>query len=153
VGARTAEPLTFDAFDSTGDPLSALRDSAQGQYLRWYLADLAARSVIVEPAYFDRDYLSEFAAFYCTSTAGYPNVCRRVHYFAETVDRTTQERAVEADNSPPRRSLRHHRQRVEHAGVLPCRLRRRADPTRRPRELPGGRHSGGTVPGLLDANG
>lgn len=94
---RTPEPLKLVAFDSADDPLADLRGSGQGQYLRWYLADLDAKSVLVEPAYFDRDYLSEFAAFYCTSTAGYPNVCRRLHYFSEDIDRAALERAVAGD--------------------------------------------------------
>src|SRR3954470_14135510 len=100
---RGAEPLQLAGFDSDGDPLSELRGSPQGQYLRWYLADLGAKSVMVEPAYFDRDYLSEFAAFYCTSTAGYPNVCRRVHYFSLNVDRAGLERAVAGDKAARQR--------------------------------------------------
>jgi hypothetical protein len=35
----------------------------------------------------DRDYLSEFEAFYATSAAGYPNICQRVHYFSARVTR------------------------------------------------------------------
>ena len=66
---RKPEPFLLAAFDSGEDPLSKLQELSQGQYLRWYLADLGATSVLVEPAYFDRDYLSEFAAFYCTSAA------------------------------------------------------------------------------------
>ena len=38
-------------------------DSRQVKYLRCYLHDLGARAVMVEPSYFDRDYLSEFEAF------------------------------------------------------------------------------------------
>ena len=94
---RKPEPLKLVAFDSIDDPLSELRESSQGKYLRWYLADLEAKSALIEPAYFDRDYLSEFAAFYCTSAAGYENVCRRVHYFAEEIDRPALERAVAGD--------------------------------------------------------
>ena len=97
MSARKPQPLTLAAFDSGDDPLSELRQSPQGQYLRWYLADLGAKSVLVEPAYFDRDYLSEFAAFYCTSAAGYPNVCRRLHYFSEDIDRVALECAVAGD--------------------------------------------------------
>lgn len=43
--------------------------------------------VLIEPRYFDRDYLSEFAAFYATSAAGYPNICRRAHYFSMEITR------------------------------------------------------------------
>jgi len=42
--------LRLAAFDSPEDPLADLRHMAQGQYLRWYLADLGAQSVLVEPA-------------------------------------------------------------------------------------------------------
>ena len=98
------QPLVVCAFDSDVDPLSELQGLRQGQYLRWYLADLSARGVVVEPAYFDQDYLAEFAAFYCTSTAGYPNVCRRAHYFSREIDRPMIELAA-SGNSDGRRVL------------------------------------------------
>jgi hypothetical protein len=83
-------PLQFGKVGSDRDPLVRLTSegySRQAQYLRCYLHDLGARSVVVEPNYFDRDYLSEFGAFYSTSTAGYPNICQRVHYFSSAVTR------------------------------------------------------------------
>jgi hypothetical protein len=85
-----AQALKFGRFNTATDPLVRFDQdsgSPQAQYLRCYLHDLGARSVIIEPNYFDRDYLSEFAAFYATSSAGYPNTCERVHYFSSTVDR------------------------------------------------------------------
>jgi hypothetical protein len=52
-------PLRFSEFGSDGDPLVSLgrEESRQANYLRCYLHDLGARSVVVEPNYFDRDYL------------------------------------------------------------------------------------------------
>jgi hypothetical protein len=50
--------------------------------------------VVIEPNYFDRDYLSEFRAFYSASTAGYPNICQRAHYFASSVTRSDFSRAL-----------------------------------------------------------
>jgi len=64
------------------DPLLQLPESDQILYLRDYLTELGATTVLEESAYFDRDYLSEFAAFYATSARGYPNCCRRLHYFS-----------------------------------------------------------------------
>lgn len=90
-------PIEIAGFGTGGDPLSALQNLGQGQYLTWYLADLGAKTVLVERRYFDRDYLSEFAAFYCTSSAGYPNVCERLHYFAADVDRPMLELAATGD--------------------------------------------------------
>lgn len=74
--------LLFVSFGGHGDPLVALSGHTQVNYLRGYLADLGASSIIEEPNYFDRDYLSEFSAFYCVSAAGYPNLCRRLHFFS-----------------------------------------------------------------------
>lgn len=59
----------------------------QATYLKSYLQHLKAKTVIEEPAYFDRDYLSEFSVFYSRSTTGYPNHCRRLHFFSEKIRR------------------------------------------------------------------
>lgn len=91
--------LIFADVGAADDPLFELGTLTQALYLRCYLEDLNAKSVIIEPHYFDRDYLSEFAAFYCTSTAGYPNVCRRTHYFSIHVDRDTFVRACSGDDA------------------------------------------------------
>lgn len=74
-------------------------EEKQVRYLRCYLHDLKARSVVIEPNYFDRDYLAEFAAFYATSAAGYSNLCRRVHFFSSNVDRPLFARAVGGDEA------------------------------------------------------
>lgn len=67
------------------DPLSVLDHigrTRQLTYLRDYLRALGTTWALEEPYYFDRDYLSEFAAFYSSSARGYPNVCRRLHFFS-----------------------------------------------------------------------
>ncbi len=93
-------------FGSSRDPLVMLeraRPHPQVQYLRCYLADLQARSLLIESNYFDRDYLSEFEAFYATTSVGYPNVCRRVHAFSTPVTRAIFERAVGGDHAARQR--------------------------------------------------
>lgn len=79
--ANTPKRLGIYPF-TEASPLHKLAHSRQKNYLIRYLADLGAQTVLEEPNYFDRDYLAEFAAFYCKSTAGYPNTCRRLHFFA-----------------------------------------------------------------------
>lgn len=93
------QSLRFSKFSAKGDPLVALGQQGlrQASYLRCYLHDLGAKTVIIEPNYFDRDYLSEFAAFYSTSAAGYPNICQRAHYFAAPITRARFEKAVGGD--------------------------------------------------------
>lgn len=93
-----AQELGFAPFGA-GDPLDEYTRTRQGQYVRRYLDDLGARSILIEPTYFDRDYLAEFAAFYCSSSAGYPNICRRFHFFRVVVDRALFARAITGDDA------------------------------------------------------
>ena len=65
------------------NPLDEILSSRQAEYLKCYFRDLEAAVVIEEPNYFDRDYLAEFAAFYSISSKGYPNICRRFHFFSD----------------------------------------------------------------------
>lgn len=74
--------------------LAEASDSRQINYIVCYLKDLGAESVIEEPQYFDRDYLSEFSAFYGVSSKGYPNICKRLHFFSKNIDRSLLRRAV-----------------------------------------------------------
>jgi len=73
--------LKIFPFASSRHLFKGLLDTTQVQYLRRYLTDLGATSVLEEQNYFDRDYLAEFSAFYSISSTGYPNVCRRLHFF------------------------------------------------------------------------
>lgn len=89
------EQLGFYPFNSRRDPLVALaKKFGQASYLLYYFADLNAKSLLIEPIYFDRDYLAEFAAFYSTSARGYSNACQRIHYFSTDVDRGLFKRAL-----------------------------------------------------------
>lgn len=79
---HTSKNLVFTPFDSDENPLRKLPKITQVQYLEAYLTELSASTVIEEPNYFDRDYLDEFSAFYSLSSRGYPNICRRLHFFS-----------------------------------------------------------------------
>ena len=84
------ERLQFFTFGKD-DPLTSIsnsNESTQADYLLCYLDDLGASTVIEEPNYFDRDYLAEFAAFYSVSSRGYANICRRLHFFSNEINRT-----------------------------------------------------------------
>lgn len=92
------QALKFLDFDSKENPLTEFQNSQQGKYLVNYLKDLEAKKILLEPNYFDRDYLSEFSAFYSTSVYGYKNICKRVHFFSnENIDRELFENAVGGD--------------------------------------------------------
>ncbi len=94
---HTAEKLGFDTFDAAM-PLDGLASSTQEQYVRGYLTDHGAKVVVTEPRYFDRDYLSEFSAFFGASARGYVNICRRLHFFASAlIDRALLTQALDGD--------------------------------------------------------
>lgn len=91
--------LRVDRF-GTGDALEPHTRLTQGSYLRRYLADLGCSTVVEESAYFDRDYLAEYTSFYASSSKGYGNRCRRIHFFkGDVFDRQTLRRAL---NGSPR---------------------------------------------------
>ena len=74
--------LKFEKFYPELEIFKEIKESRQGKYLVNYLKDLGAKTLLIEPNYFDRDYLSEFSAFYSTSTRGYKNICQRIHFFS-----------------------------------------------------------------------
>ena len=92
---HTPQALEFLDFESEQNPLTKFQNTRQGKYLVNYLKDLAVKKILVEPNYFDRDYLSEFSAFYSTSVHGYKNICQRIHFFSnESIDRKLFEKAT-----------------------------------------------------------
>ena len=104
-----AKPLVFGDFHGEDDPLRVLlREEYPGgqlEYLASYLKGLGAKRFILEPNYFDLDYLDEFASFYSRSSRGYLNICRRVHYFSDArVDRDMFHRTL-ADDEDAKHSL------------------------------------------------
>lgn len=91
---HVAKPILIYALDSAQNPLHSI-DSRQAKYVSGFLNGLDAKVVFEEQNYFDRDYLSEFAAFYSQSSKGYPNICRRLHFFSDDgIDRDVFEEAL-----------------------------------------------------------
>ena len=92
------QPLQFLEFKTQCSVLSDIESTLQGKYLTNYLRGLGAKKILLEPNYFDRDYLSEFSAFYSTSVHGYKNICQRVHFFSdENIDRNIFKKASSGD--------------------------------------------------------
>lgn len=92
------EKLIFEDFNA-GQPLIDISGNNQGKYLASYLKGLGCKSVLIEPNYFDRDYLSEHAVYYSQSALGYPNSCKRYHFFSEIVSREALEAALTEDKA------------------------------------------------------
>lgn len=95
-------PLRIVDFLAADDPLRELPNTTQVQFVRRYLKDRAATATLIEPHYFDRDYLAEFQAFYSTSSRGYRNVCRRLHFFSgDGENRLSRELLIRAAGGEP----------------------------------------------------
>ncbi len=97
-----AKPLIFGRFGDSDDLISSFLDSqpefTQAKYLQCYLEGLDTKSYLIEQNYFDRDYLEEFSSFYSLSARGYPNVCKRIHFFdSDEINRDLFEIACSGD--------------------------------------------------------
>jgi len=90
-----AKPLEVVGFDDPANPLNSLETTNQLAYISAYLRNLGVTFVLVEQNYFDRDFLSEFSSFYSLSAQGYPNICKRIHFFSSAhLDRDVVARAI-----------------------------------------------------------
>jgi hypothetical protein len=69
----------------------------QADFLNCYLHDIGVKTVIIEPYYFDRDYLAEFAAYYAVCASGYPNTCQRIHFLKADLSHADLMRAASGD--------------------------------------------------------
>ena len=95
---HSPKPLEFLSFEDGKERLTKNKNSKQTQYLLNYLQDLKVKRILIEPNYFDRDYLSEFSSFYSTSVYGYKNICQRFHFFSDdNIDRAFFKKAVGGD--------------------------------------------------------
>jgi len=108
---NTAKPLRFLDFNSQENPLVIIKQnlkSIQSSYLFQYLKDLDCKSLLIEDNYFDRDFLSEVSAVYCLSAKGYPNVCKRLHFFSSELTREKFALAAGSDEKSERELNEHY---------------------------------------------
>lgn len=62
-----------------------VKDKTHLDYLREYLEDKNAKTVIVETHYIDHDYLEDFSSYYIRCFADYKRICRRIHFFCDDI--------------------------------------------------------------------
>src|SRR5690348_4372841 len=85
--------------------LDRIRGKLQVDFLKGYLTEIGAKTIIVELDYVDRDYLEDFAAYYVLCFVQYERRCKRLHFFSETFSHAdlteflrTRNGSVNADN-------------------------------------------------------
>jgi len=100
------EPFTRKAFDealrSPECLVSTVQDDAHAKYLFEYLdhEDVAAKTIVVERDYVDRDYLQDYTAFYATSFYPYNRFCSRVHFFNIELDKRSFAEIIRGNAKP-----------------------------------------------------
>jgi hypothetical protein len=67
-------------------------------FLDGYLAELGARTIVVEPDYTDKDYLQDYAGYYVSCFHGYARKTARFHFFSNTFDQAALEGLLAGDN-------------------------------------------------------
>lgn len=65
---------------------SEVAEQRRARYLFSYLAELSAKSIVVEDPYTDAGYLDDFAAYYVRCHTQYSRRCRRLHFFKTELD-------------------------------------------------------------------
>jgi hypothetical protein len=68
----------------------ALGDSHAVDYLREYLQDIQAASIVIEGRYVDRHYLGDFSSYYSRSFSTPSTQCQRLHFFDSDLSITKQ---------------------------------------------------------------
>lgn len=72
-----------------------LDDSHQAEYLIRYLADLDAKTCVLEDKYVDKDYLIDYQKFYSRSFDEAKRFTERIHFFVEDFSTTKFEESLE----------------------------------------------------------
>src|SRR6266516_318213 len=83
------------AFSRAEEPAFAKPEPfRQLEYVERYVRDMGCKALIVEPHCVDRDYIEDHSLFYSRSFRGYPNHCRRIHFFRRSPEDTESQLAA-----------------------------------------------------------
>ena len=70
-------------------------------YFESYFKELAAKTIVVENDYVDRDFLEDFAAYYVRCHHPYDRRCTRLHFFSEAFSAMEFESLLKAGSANP----------------------------------------------------
>lgn len=72
----------------------------QVRYIKRYLEELGCRSVLVENAYIDHDFLDDYASYYAKCFGSYKRFCRRAHFWSTDIADIDVPEAVATRDKP-----------------------------------------------------
>ena len=67
--------------EKSGNGRGAVSEKLHAQYFEEYFEKLAARTILIETRYVDRDSLEDFSAYYVRCFSFYERFCTRFHFF------------------------------------------------------------------------
>jgi len=67
--------------EKSKSPLREVKEKLHAVYFRDYFDCIHAKTVVVENAYVDRDYLEDYSEYYVRCFQEYPRKCTRLHFF------------------------------------------------------------------------
>lgn len=82
VGAAADDAFFYGAFGRGPFSSEQARRDRHVEYLRGYLQNVNARTLVVERQYTDGDYLDDFASYYVKCWQDYDRRCTRIHAFS-----------------------------------------------------------------------
>lgn len=85
------ERLVCEKSESTREIVSA---KLHRHYFEGYFSSIAARTIVVENDYVDRDFLEDYAAYYVRCFSDYRRKCARLHFFENTFDHQDLEKLL-----------------------------------------------------------
>ena len=68
--------------DKTQAPENQIRDKLHIIFFKSYFNDLKAKTIVIEEAYVDHDYLEDYSYYYVKSFKHYDRFCIRLHFFS-----------------------------------------------------------------------
>ncbi len=88
-------------FNALSNPNCDSKEVAQQRaiYISDYLADLKAKTIVIENDYIDGDYLEDFASYYVRCFQTYERRCKRLHFYKINFDDNSFKKLITTKNS------------------------------------------------------
>jgi hypothetical protein len=97
---RYSEEELYKALSNTFCSDEEIKKNLRAEYFVEYLRALKARTLLIENDYIDKDYLSDFAAFYVSCFESYERRCKRLHFFSCEINDDDLRQAVRGEIAP-----------------------------------------------------
>lgn len=95
-----SEDMLASALSNEHTSPDAIRRKTHFQYLKKYLDEIDAKTIVIEEKYISKDFLHDYASYYSLCFHSYPKFCRRVHFFALEFDESLFDKMLTGNSIP-----------------------------------------------------